>query len=627
MFESMIGLAEMLAIAQMGVVGDLKSDENSDIRDDISNIPPDNASNGFTYYVDSNAGDDGNDGLNWKEDGLGEGPFKTLTAAIVASNLTISTHPYLYGAGWAARNRIYYKGDSNTEAFTTMPDKCDVIGVGSGGGHRTMPSIIGEHLIVDTVIGCRFYNMGFVAAINAGNIFTLPSTCRGIEFHGCRFEGYVSGALIPGSAIVSESQYFLVIDDCDFVGRFADSVIEILSGVHVELVITNNRIQGGATDGIEIVTGVTFDTAYALPLIKDNFIDVSQICINDVDQTYARIINNTGVTAAARGLLLAGAVVGNPLLSAGNRFTCSDGANMLWPTPSVVWNETGGRNYYVESNGGSDANSGSSWDDALKTLTAALALSHANIALGNPTYDARNQIFYKGDGNAESLTTLAQKTDIIGVGSGGGHRTMPSIIGTHTIGGGAFIGCRFYNMGFSPTANTDDIFTLPATCRGIEFHGCRFDATTAAGSNEAGSAIVSVGQYYLVIDDCDFVGLYSDSVIEILSGGHIELVITNNRIQGGASDGIEIVTGVLFNTDYAMPLIEGNTIDVALITVNDVDVTYARILNNTLISAANEGSVALEGAVVGNVKISAGNTVSAGNTAANTPWPAVVAGS
>ncbi|MFH1741097.1 MAG: hypothetical protein ABIH23_19015, partial [bacterium] len=151
-------------------------------------------------------------------------------------------------------------------------------------------------------------------------------------------------------------------------------------------------------------------------------------------------------------------------------------------------NPSGGTDYYVDSNSGDDADDGLTWDTCMATLTAAMAASHANIAASSTGWAARNRIFYKGDSNAESLTTLAQKTDIIGVGSGGGHRTMPQIVGTHTIGAGAFVGCRFFNMGFVPTANGDNIFTVPATSRGLEFHGCWFESGN--GAVIAGSAIV-----------------------------------------------------------------------------------------------------------------------------------------
>ena len=586
--------------------GNLFDDPIEDVREDLGNVPSNNESYGFTYFVDSNAGNDGNDGLSKEE------PFKTLAKAIIASNLTISTHPDLASAGFAARNRILYKGDSNTEAFTTLPDKCDVVGSGSGGGHRTMPQIIGEHLIVDTVIGCRFYNMGFVPATNGGNIFTLPATCRGIEFHGCRFESG-NGAVIAGSAIVATANWFLKIIDCEFTKRFSDAVIEILAGNAEGTVIRNNVIEG-LNEGINLVTGV-LDTDNVI-LIEDNRFITTLACINDVDGI-AYVMNNTGITAAARGLKQAGAVVGSVLRSAGNFFTCSDGLNMPWPASSPVWNEDGGRTYYVDSNDGDAANSGSSWDDALDTLTAALALSQANIGLGNSTFAARNTIKYKGDGNTESLTTLARGTDIVGIGKGGGHVTRAHLIGTHLIGAGAFEGCRFYNFNFVPVSGTDDIFTAPATCRGLEFHNCIFDGSAPI----AGSAIVVTALWFLKVMDCEFVGQFTDAVIEVLAGNAQGTTIKGNYIEG-AENGIEFVTGL--DADPRGITVEDNVIDTGAICINDVDAAFVAIINNNCITATTDGGAAGASIIVGDVQRGNGNKVSASD-ATNADWPKTVA--
>lgn len=591
---------------------DLKGDPISDVREDLGNVPSNNESYGFTYFVDSNAGSDGNDGLSK------EAPFKTLAAAITASNLTIATHPDLAGAGFAARNRIKYKGDGNTESLTVLPEKCDIIGVGSGGGFRTKPGLIGTHVIAGANSGCRIINMGFQPLADGANLWTLVNATKGIEFIDCRFESN-RGAFVAGSAIVYTGPVYFRVENCYFEKDFSDAIIEILAGTFTDTMIKGNHFNGN-NEGINIATGVGGGDNV---VIKENTFETTLACINDVDGV-AVILNNIGTTAAARGLKQAGAIVGNVLLSAGNFFTCSDGVNMPWPAPVAVWNETGGRDYYVDSNEGNAANSGTSWDDALDTLTAALALSHANIGLGSSTFAARNQIFYKGDSNSENLTTLARKTDIIGVGSGGGHRDRPAIIGTHVIDAVAYDACRFFNMGFLPEANTDDIFTIPAEVHGLVFKDCNFESSHAAFV--AGSAIVVTGGTYMRIEDCDFEGAFSDSVIEVLAGNSDNMIIRRNTITGD-NDGVEFLTGLSPTTPGNSPLVEENTIDVALITVNDVDAAFVRILNNILITEANEGSSALAGAVVGNVLTCAGNTVSAGNTASNTPWPVVAAGS
>ena len=80
-----------------------------------------------------------------------------------------------------------------------------------------------------------------------------------------------------------------------------------------------------------------------------------------------------------------------------------------------------GNVWFVDNNGGSDSNDGLSWETAFKTLTYAMGISHADIANSKTGHGlgwaARNTLYCRGDTIDEDLTTLAQKTDIIGVGS------------------------------------------------------------------------------------------------------------------------------------------------------------------------------------------------------------------
>jgi len=71
-----------------------------------------------------------------------------------------------------------------------------------------------------------------------------------------------------------------------------------------------------------------------MPLIKDNIIDVDLICVNDVDATYARIINNLCITAAADGGAAGdNIIIGNKQVSHGNTVSASDATNVTWPVP------------------------------------------------------------------------------------------------------------------------------------------------------------------------------------------------------------------------------------------------------------------------------------------------------
>lgn len=293
----------------------------------------------------------------------------------------------------------------------------------------------------------------------------------------------------------------------------------------------------------------------------------------------------------------------NDVMSAFTRMQMGDRLN-------VLGNPSGGADYYVNSNLSATAGDGSSWQKAFKTLAEAMAASHALIATGLIYWAARNRIYYKGDNNSENLTALAQKTDVFGVGSGGGHRTKATIQGTHTIGAGAFVGCRLINLGFVPASAGHNIFTLPSTTRGIEFHNCRFDA---GGGGIAGSAIVATANWFLRIIHCDFVGKYSDAAIEILAGNAQGMDILDNYIEG-LNEGIELKTGVL-DTDNRIR-IERNTIHTALAGIRDTS-DKAIVNNNNVITLQAKAS----GHIVSNTALSQGNRVSASDVD-NAVYPA-----
>lgn len=204
--------------------------------------------------------------------------------------------------------------------------------------------------------------------------------------------------------------------------------------------------------------------------------------------------------------------------------------------------EVAGERYYVDLNAGDDDNGGTCWEDAYKTLAVALAASHANIAAAAFGWTARNKIYVKADqtsdAEGEDLTALAQKTDIIGVGSVD-HLFGARIIGNHVIGATNYMGCRFINMIFKCPAAGGDMFTIPTTLSGLSFLGCTFDAQSTAA---AGGAIIATASESLTIQGCTFMGQFSDAVIEIGTGASNSLLIADNIIEG-ANNGVEIGAG------------------------------------------------------------------------------------
>ena len=166
--------------------------------------------------------------------------------------------------------------------------------------------------------------------------------------------------------------------------------------------------------------------------------------------------------------------------------------------PDFITETLPGVVYFVDGNKTSDSNDGLSWENAFKYLSTAMAASHANIAItANRNWAGRNTILVKGDDITEDLTTLAQKTDIIGVGSNDAYGKA-SVIGTWIIPATVnYVGCRFYNMMFTDTG-ANAIFDIDGQ-DGIEFHDCLFDS----------AASTTYGIYFeecnwFLVDNCEF---------------------------------------------------------------------------------------------------------------------------
>jgi len=257
------------------------------------------------------------------------------------------------------------------------------------------------------------------------------------------------------------------------------------------------------------------------------------------------------------------------------------------------------RVFYVDCNCGSDGNEGDSWDNALKTLTKAMALSHADIASGAYGWAARNVIYVRADQTAdadgEDFTALAQKTDIIGVGSVD-HLQGARIIGNHVIGSGAYMGCRFINMIFKAPAAGGDIFTIPTTTSGLTFEGCTFDATSKTAA--ASGAIIAVAVESLTIKDCLFMGPFADSVIEIGAGASNSLLIQGNIIEGGEV-GIEVLSTATCAA-RAGRILE-NTINTTKECIKESSGKFY-VHNNTVVTGNAKG-VAGAGAIVAGAKM------------------------
>lgn len=271
-------------------------------------------------------------------------------------------------------------------------------------------------------------------------------------------------------------------------------------------------------------------------------------------------------------------------------------------------NVNSGQVYFVDGNAGLDTNGGTSWSDAFKSLTYAMAISHANIAASSSGWAARNKIYVKmdqtADDDGEDFITLAQKTDIIGVGSVD-HLQGARIIGNHVIGAGAYMGCRFINMIFKCPAAGGDIFTVPTTTSGLSFEDCTFDATSTAA---AGGAIIATAVESLTIKNCLFMGQFADAVIEIGAGASNSLLIENNIIEGAE-------VGIEFNASATCAARAGrvlsNTINTTKECVKDASGKFY-VHNNTVVTGNAKGTGGA-GAIVAGAKMMLQNYAACGD--------------
>lgn len=254
-----------------------------------------------------------------------------------------------------------------------------------------------------------------------------------------------------------------------------------------------------------------------------------------------------------------------------------------------ILHEKHGTIYYVDNNSGNDDNTGLSWDYAFLTVTKAMSVSHAKIGT-SPHYADRNTIFVRGDDFDEDWTLLAQKTDVIGVGSDDG-LSYPTIKGNHPITAQTtsttFMGCKFYNMGFQPqTASA--LWDIPANQHQIEFHGCTFQA--AANSIYGITAVTVNG---LVVKNCRFIrdvgnnNGFLTAAINIGNGTIVHTNIADNFID--AEIGIVVYSGI----SSLGGRITGNFIHATTLTIDD-DSDKFWIYGNRLISEASYGGSAYD---------------------------------
>lgn len=194
--------------------------------------------------------------------------------------------------------------------------------------------------------------------------------------------------------------------------------------------------------------------------------------------------------------------------------------------------------FYVDGNVVSSGN-GLSWLSAVKTLTEGLAMAHTyESTSGNRAWAHRATVYCCGDSLNEDLVILAERTDIIGVGTSNMHNRC-DLIGAHVPVTTNCFGSCWYNMRFANEA-VASIWTLTAVSNGIKFIGCTF----AAPSYAAPVAINAVAVGNLEVNGCDCAAkqeMFSQAFVALGTGDAVNTIIRNNLIS--AATGILIAAG------------------------------------------------------------------------------------
>ena len=241
----------------------------------------------------------------------------------------------------------------------------------------------------------------------------------------------------------------------------------------------------------------------------------------------------------------------------------------------------GGQTYYVDNNSGADGASGEDWDHALKTLSKAMAVSHANIATGSKTFAKRNTIYLAADSITEDLVLFAHKTDVVGVGAKDSY-SMPCIVGNH-VPAARGTSTRFFNVQFRCPAAGGVIMTLNSSNEGIQFHGCHFNGWNTI---PATIALMATASPRLEVVGCKFKGAISVAAIQLNAGDGNGTIIADNII-GSAGIGIDI--NASFTCVNEQAYVVDNIINATgLVIDDDADTTIAYI-GNRGISAGNFG--------------------------------------
>ena len=257
--------------------------------------------------------------------------------------------------------------------------------------------------------------------------------------------------------------------------------------------------------------------------------------------------------------------------------------------------------FYCDGNVVSSGN-GLGWLSAFKTLTEGLVAAHAYMSTsGNRAWAHRATVYCVGDSFTEDLVILAEKSDVIGVGSADSLK-KPQLIGNHVPVTTNTWGCRFINWQFSE-ADAGVMWTLTSVSAGINFIGCDFSVRGAIATH--GILMTALGYANVIIEDCYFDAFpsgFTTGAIVIGAGLGDKIIIRNNSINADK--------GVIINASYTNVagtcVIDNNTFHTTGIAIDD-NSDLAIYTNNMIISTADNATIG--NIVDANLKLGAGNIV------------------
>ncbi len=265
------------------------------------------------WYVDLNRKSQGN-GRSWDD------AFNTYAAAFVAANAWFAVSNE---RAWAKRGTIYCCSDGETESITTLPRRCDVIGVGTDTG--AFPKITGTHTVAAAPSGngVRLINLGFIPGATTAPVLTLPSGLHGVELHHVRL--YKNEGVTNTSGLTINTSRDWVLNDVHIYPDAAAAKNTIglnISGTtsgHGRSLINNCLFVG--TEAMNVVdTSAYFEGS----ICRDTIFIATALCVDDNSDAFA-FINNYLITEAAGGSTDGSGVVDwNTELICGNQVHASD---------------------------------------------------------------------------------------------------------------------------------------------------------------------------------------------------------------------------------------------------------------------------------------------------------------